>query len=449
MSSVDFVYRKPSFWALVRWLLVLLWMPQVVILVIASLLVVFPSAYQVGGILLAVCLCAFGIVILCRRAELLKRVRDERQVYDHALNSAASSLSKEQSDDNPWLTAVNQRIADILFKEKHTPLEPIPPLGAGPHFTLGPDLRITLTPPVKIDPDCNNLDRIHNLLPTVRQAAADLAGHLNPNTQPEISRTLKDYRAAIAGEPERIAWGIVFGLGIRVENAAAAARREIEDRLQPPLEDAAQEALDTVLALHGPLILATREGRELADEADRYHQTREEQAAIRDDMRNVATALANTPEIIEQEAAKVTSDAAEAIGEGRYPERGTVYGLATLKHAATIFIPAAALASFIPVGAAAAGLAGGMVGGSLAWAGYESLKKSKMYEGATKALGPVWDDLLDRGEAQTLQLLILLAPFRNFVGANETELRRIAEKTTQLRWALRYIDFILRTNGKG
>ena len=62
-------------------------------------------------------------------------------------------------------------------------------------------------------------------------------------------------------------------------------------------------------------------------------------------MRKVATALANTPEIIEPEAAKVTNDAAEAIGEGRHPERGTVYGLATLKHAATIFVPAARLAS--------------------------------------------------------------------------------------------------------
>ena len=72
-----------------------------------------------------------------------------------------------------------------------------------------------------------------------------------------------------------------------------------------------------------------------------------------------------------------------------------------------------------------------------------------MYEASIKALGPVWDDLLGQGEAQALRLVIRLAPFRNFVGANEAELRRIAEQTTQLRWALRYIDFILRTNSDG
>jgi hypothetical protein len=375
-----------------------------------------------------------------------ERVRDGRPSFGEAFDLAVASLTDEQWNEDPRPAAVNRRIAALLAE--HTRPDPIPPQGPGPHFTLGPDLRIALAPPAELDADGNNLARIHNLLPTVRQAAADLAGHLNPNTQPEISRNLSTYRVALAGEPETIAWGIVFGLGLRLDNAAAAARREIEDRLQPPLEDAAQEALDTVLALHGPLILATKEGRELADEADRYHQTREEQAALRDDMREVATALGNSSEIIEPEAAKVANDAVEAIGEGRHPERGTVYGLATLKHAATIFIPAATLASFIPVGVAVADLMGGAVGGGVAWAGYESLKKSRMYETATKALGPVWDDLRDRGEAQAVRLLIRLAPFRNFVATNEEPLRRIAEKTTQLRWALRYVDFVLRTNDK-
>ncbi len=170
---------------------------------------------------------------------------------------------------------------------------------------------------------------------------------------------------------------------------------------------------------------------------------------LHDDARNVATALANSPEIIEPDAAKVTNDAAEAIGEGRHPERGTVYGLATLKHAATIFIPAATLATLAPVGLAAGGLITGAAGAGVAWAGYETFKKSNMYSAAIAGLGPVWDDLFGRGEAQTVRLLIRLAPFRSFVGANEAELRRIAEKTTQLRWALRYIDFILRTNLDG
>jgi hypothetical protein len=42
--------------------------------------------------------------------------------------------------------------------------------------------------------------------------------------------------------------------------------------------------------------------------------------------------------------------------------------------------------------------------------------------------------------------LRLLVPFRDFVIRNERPLRQIAENSTQLRWALRYIDFIIRTN---
>ena len=94
-------------------------------------------------------------------------------------------------------------------------------------------------------------------------------------------------------------------------------------------------------------------------------------------------------------------------------------------------------------------MAGAAIGAGLAWGGYESFKKSKMYDASMKALGPVWDDLFGRGEAQAVRLLIQLAPFRNFVCTNEAELRRIADKTTQLRWALRYIEFILRTNSDG
>jgi hypothetical protein len=66
--------------------------------------------------------------------------------------------------------------------------EPIPPQGPGPHFTLSPDLRIALAPPAEIDAEGNNLARIRQLLPPIRQAAADLAGNLNPNIHPELAR---------------------------------------------------------------------------------------------------------------------------------------------------------------------------------------------------------------------------------------------------------------------
>ena len=360
-----------------------------------------------------------------------------------AFDIAVATLPDELWRQGPKI--VNAEIRRLI--EAHTPPEPIPAQGAGPHFGLSPELKIALAPPPELDAEGNNLARIQQLLPLVRQAADDLAENLNPNTQPQVSRNLTDYRAAIAGKPDAIAWGTVFGLGVRLDNAAAAARREIIDRMKEPLEDAAQEALDSVLTLHGPLILATAEGRELSDEADRFRLTRDQQAALRADAQAIAEQLKSSPEIVEPSAADLGQKAAESIGEGDHPERGTAFGLATVKNVTTVLVSAGTLAAVIPAGAAAAGLLGGAAAAGVAWVGYEALKKSQRFTAATSALGGGFDRLHDLSEAQILRRLIALAPFRRFVRANEEPLRRIAQNSTQLRWALRYIDFIVRTSG--
>ena len=58
------------------------------------------------------------------------------------------------------------------------------------------------------------------------------------------------------------------------------------------------------------------------------------------------------------------------------------------------------------------------------------------------------DDQAELVKAQAEARLRLLVPFRDFVARNEQPLRQIAENSTQLRWALRYIDLIVRSNGQ-
>src|SRR2546430_1607173 len=101
-----------------------------------------------------------------------------------------------------------------------------------------------------------------------------------------------------------------------LENAAAAAERHLEDPMWPRLEDSAKTALDSLLALHGPLILATVEGRELADEADRMRLTRDEQARTRVEAKAIADALRSDRAVIESTAANLIESAAINIGEG-------------------------------------------------------------------------------------------------------------------------------------
>jgi hypothetical protein len=196
-----------------------------------------------------------------------------------------------QQPPQPWLSSGAQnpslplRLSEV--REPPTagynpasPLEPIPPQGAGPHFTIGAAGRIAVAPPSELDAAGNDLGHLRQLLPLVRNAAVDLAAALNPNQFTVLSRNLADYRAAIEGDTPEIAWGLVFGLGVRLANAADAAQRHIEERLLPALEDPAQEALQSLTVLHGSLIMATAEGRELEEQADRLQMTREQQTAF-------------------------------------------------------------------------------------------------------------------------------------------------------------------------
>ena len=327
--------------------------------------------------------------------------------------------------------------------------EPIPPQGPGPHFTLSPDLRIALAPPAEIDAEGNNLARIRQLLPPIRQAAADLAGNLNPNIHPELARIVAQYQEALGSESEAVPWGLLFGLGVRLQNAASAAGRDILDRMREPLEDAVQEALDSVLTLHGPLILATKEGRELIEDAERLRLTRDQQAALREDAQTIAHGLKNSPELIEPPAATLVEGAAATIGEDPHPERGTVFGLATVRNITTIIVPAAVLAAAGAVVSVYLGAAiGGVVGVGAGAVGAAAMRESERVKFAAKALGAGYDRLLERGGQAMIDGLRHLTPFRRLVIALEEPLRRYAEMA-QSRWMLRYIDFIVRTNSDG
>jgi hypothetical protein len=271
-----------------------------------------------------------------------------------------------------------------------------PPTECRAAFVIGGNGRINFAPPFELDSREDLVERVQELLPLVRRAADELAPHLTSNAFPELARSLTEYRAAIAEEEEVIAWGLVFGLGVMLENAAAATKRKIEDRLLPSLEDASQSALDSLLTLHGPLILATGEGRELQEQADRLRMTREEQLRLRSDAEILALQLLRSPDLIEPEVAETVVQAIQAIGEGRFPERGTVFGFVTTKNVAIVLLSGAALAAFLSAGVALAGPLGGVATTGVAWVGYESLKKSKIFAAATTAVAEKFDQLIQR-----------------------------------------------------
>jgi hypothetical protein len=384
------------------------------------------------------------------------RVRRRRLSADPMTGGSGSNVplpiqaSAAMGETRALNAAAEIGAANIPFdaSDRRAPREPVPPQGAGPHFAIGLDGRIRLASPSEIDAEGNHIGRIRQLLPLVRRAAEELAPHLTSNAFPELARNVAEYSAAIAGDEYEIPWGLVFGLGVMLENSADAARRKIEDRLLPSLEDAAQSALESLRTLHGPLILATGEGRELQEQADRLQMTRDEQLTLRTDTETLASALAKSSDVIDPQVADIVTHSVQTIGEGRFPERGNIFGIAAVRNVAIVLVSGSVLAMALPAGVAMGGTVGGIAAAGLMWTGYESLKKSKVFSAATAALGEKFDQLVEGGEAALAQRLASLVPFRRFVNANEDALRRIATNTRQLGWLASYVDFVVQSETK-
>ena len=306
------------------------------------------------------------------------------------------------------------------------PAPVIPPQQPGPHFGIGPDFLLHQVPPSELDAEGNNIRRINDLLPLVRQAADALGARIGPdhNTFGDLGRVLAQYRAAIAPGNEPISWGYVWGLGVALEEMAAATARPV-DRMQDALEDADQAALQTLRTLHGPLITATAEGRDLQSRADENRMTREEQAEHRKDAMSVAEALKDTADLA---ASKVLTQAAEGMGQGRHPERGTEFGLATIGNAAIVAIAAAAAFAGSAYLDAPTGMAQG------AW---EVTKQVPIVKAAINALSTDYQRILNAGGAQAEQLRHGLKLYWDAVRGVKAPMRRIAG-----RWANAFLDYI-------
>jgi hypothetical protein len=353
---------------------------------------------------------------------------------------------------NTWIMRQLDRLAD------HAPNDPpdaasvaesipaIPKPGPGPRFQVSDEGPIERAPTSDIDEDGNNVRTINQLKPLVLRCASELRVRLSRNEFPELLATVEQYGTALnPGSGGAVEWGEVWGLGVMLQNAVSSAERQIAQRLLPPLEDPAKTALDSLLRMHGPLILATSEGAELSAKAQAFEMTREQQADLRAASEQVAEQLRTHPEVITPRAAASIAGAAGSVGEGVHPERGSVYGLATMKNVSIVLIGGAAAATPAVIGALlGVPLIGSIVGAPLSLVVVEAVKKSPAFASLVTQLGAKLDAMTDADlQGWFEDRSRRLAPFRSFVIANEEPLRKIAASTNELRWMLRYIDFVV------
>lgn len=322
-------------------------------------------------------------------------------------------------------------------------LSELPAQGAGVHFEFSEEGMIDFAAPANIDADGNNIARLQSLKPLLVDVVKILDDSINPNQHPQLKDLIETYYDLIDRDLQEIPFAQLFGVGLRLENAANAANRKISDRELPELEDHAKEALDSVMALHGPFILASKEGAELVEAASKYERRREDEVELREAAVRLANDLRSAGDLISEDAASFVKDSAESISEGRHPERSTVFGLGTTKNAALVLIAGASFCALPVVGGAAIGASGAVMGTLAALVGIEGLKKSTAFNSLSGIVKDGIDELSDAEIAKVLEeKAASFAPHLRFVLEHEHTLRAIAGSRKQFGWLHKYLDWL-------
>jgi len=357
-----------------------------------------------------------------------------RLIKEYGGRISATQPDLPFEDDEPQLT-------DEVFSS----LEVVPKQGPGPRFRATDEGFVDRVSPAELDAEGNDTRTINQLRPLALRCADDLKNRLPPNQFGELLSAVDLYVAALdPSESKTIEWGEVWGHGVILQNAATAVGRKIDERILPALEDPAKTALESLLTIHGPMILATHDGARLSETAANFRLTRGQQETLRAAALGLAEQFKRDNDVATPRAAASVAQATASIGEGPHPERGSVFGLATIRNISIVLVGGAAIATPALIGALLGSVAiGALAGAPLSLVAVEAVKKSAAFNALVTQLGAKLDSISDDELRAWLEERgPRYAPFRRFVARNAEPLRQIAETTPELKWMLRYIDFI-------
>jgi hypothetical protein len=169
-------------------------------------------------------------------------------------------------------------------------LPPLPRPGAGPKVAVVDEKFDTVGS--RPEDEGPQTPRSANLLAELREAVADFVNSFDAqsNAHGQLRKVAARYQRQVDLETPSV--DLLFALGLRLENTARAARRDILDRCGPTLEDEQEEALNSVLNIHAVFIAADPEGLSLLEAAARYPYKPSDDEAFKSQATPVAAAVA-------------------------------------------------------------------------------------------------------------------------------------------------------------
>ena len=198
-----------------------------------------------------------------------------------------------------------------------------------------------------LDADGNNLARLDAQHPQIVRLAGELLANLGQNEQPELFTAAKSYFDNVDRDLNQIDFERLWGEGVYLEEAAEAAARDIQNRLCEPLNDAALTALNALLRIHGPFILATKAGLENLADANAFEMRPDEAKEQRAAAIELAQEFKANPDVVAPETAANFAHFAAQPESTKHPERSSAFKMGMALNAAIVLTAGATIGVII------------------------------------------------------------------------------------------------------
>lgn len=227
-----------------------------------------------------------------------------------------------QQPDEWWDRPAEKVNADIAawLAERDAQAPIIPEPEPGTTFGITDDGRIGFMPSGV--PSAEEIVANEGLLEVLGETVDDLTALVaGSNAFALLYKGIGKYAACLRQQP--LSLNRLYARGIVLESTRAHLQKGIEAGDLPDMALEVASGLDSVLAIHGPLIASTHQGQLLLERSHQYEDKSVDIAAQRLAARDLANAIARSDTLFSEEVREEWPVIADGIGTGPYPARST------------------------------------------------------------------------------------------------------------------------------
>jgi len=116
---------------------------------------------------------------------------------------------------------------------------------------------------------------------------------------------------------------LLHAYGLQLENTNVRLQKRIAEGYEPDQSIAIGASLDSVIAIHGAMIMGTERGQELVKRGREFRMTLSEQIEYKEKSVAFAESVVSSPEVFEEDAQVFIERVNEDVAEGRDPNQST------------------------------------------------------------------------------------------------------------------------------